>query len=81
MTLSTFPTFLTFLAEALCFPVPFSAPRQGWKSRPTLAASAVERRTVGPQGDALTRWPDSTSEYTMLPRLPLPDRRSHASGS
>ena len=29
MTLSTFPTFLTFLAQALCFPVPASDPWQG----------------------------------------------------
>jgi hypothetical protein len=77
MTLSTFPTFLTFQTRKLA-PTPVHAPWEG------LEIPLYPRRlppTVEPKGDALTGRPESASEYTMLPRRPLPDRRSHASGS
>jgi hypothetical protein len=44
MTLSSFLTFLTFLPQTLCFSASASDPWQGWKSHPTLAASALGRR-------------------------------------
>ena len=81
MMLSTFPTFLTFLTQALCFPVPASDPWRGLEVPPYPRRERLGPQTVGPEGDALTGRPEFASGYTMVPRWRLPDRRSHASGS
>jgi len=60
MTLSTFPTFLTFLTQALCFPgsasgrdrlgPPTVGPEgNGWRGRsePASAASSLRRPSTG----------------------------------
>ncbi len=54
MTLSTFPTFLTFLTQALCFPVPASDSWQGLEIPSYPRRERLGPQTVGPEGDALT---------------------------
>jgi hypothetical protein len=49
MQLSTFPTFLAFLTQALCFPAPASNPWQRLDIPPPFAASALDRRPWGPR--------------------------------
>jgi hypothetical protein len=74
MTLSTFPTFLTFLTQELCFPVPASDPWRGLEILPCPRREHLGPQTVGPKANDLTGRPESASEATMAP---LPDRRGH----
>jgi hypothetical protein len=67
MTLSAFLTFLTFLTQALCFPVPASDPWRGLEVPPYLRRKRHGPPTVGPEGDALTGRPESTSGVAMAP--------------
>ena len=48
MTLSTFPTFLTFLTQTLCFSAPASDPWQGLEIPPYPRSERLEPQTVGP---------------------------------
>jgi hypothetical protein len=59
MTLSTFPTFLTFLTQALCFPAPASNAWQGLEIARCLrrALSHRSRRNSDPSGSALPAHP------------------------
>jgi hypothetical protein len=63
MTLSTFPVFLTFLTQALCFPAPASNAWQGLEIAPCLRRGP---RTAGPGGDDLSRRSESESAATSL---------------
>ena len=54
MTLSTFLTFLTFLAQALCFPAPASDSWQGLEIPSYPRRERLGPPTVGREGDALT---------------------------
>ena len=54
MTLSTFPTFLTFLTQALCFPVPASDPWQGLEIPSYPRRERLGPQTVGPEANDLT---------------------------
>jgi hypothetical protein len=74
MTLSTFPTFLTFLAQELPFSAPASDPWQGPEIPPYPRREHLGPQTVGPEANDLTGRPESASEATMAP---LPDRRGH----
>ena len=73
MTLSTFPAFLTFLTQALCFTVPASDPWQG------LEIPSYPRRerlvTVGP-GRL-----ESASTASTLRRALMRNSERSASGS
>jgi hypothetical protein len=78
MTLSSFLTFLTFLAQKLPFSAPASDPWQG----PEIPSCPRREclgppQTVRPEGDALTGQPEFASGYTMVPLWRLPDPRSH----
>jgi hypothetical protein len=77
MTLSTFPTFLTFLKQTLCFSAPASDPWQGPEIPPYPHRERLGPQTVGPEANDLTRRPESASKITMAPRRHLPDRRGH----
>jgi hypothetical protein len=61
MTLSTFPAFLTFLTQALCFPVPASDPWQGLEIPPHLRRDCLAPLTV------LLGRPEPASEVAMAP--------------
>jgi hypothetical protein len=77
MTLSTFPTFLTFLTEALCFPVPASDSWQGLE-----IPSYPRRERLGPQRRRLDRPARVCLRvHHGTPPRRLPDRRGHTSGS
>jgi hypothetical protein len=78
MTLSTFPTFLTFLTERLCFAAPT---RHAWEGVEIPAYLRHKRRgpPTGPVSQDLTGQPQSASDVAMAPRRRLPDRRRHAS--
>ena len=77
LTLSTFPTFLTFLAQKLPFSAPASDTRQGPEIPPYPRRERLGPQTVGPEANDLTGRPESASKITMAPRRHLPDRRSH----
>jgi hypothetical protein len=53
MKLSTFPTFLAFLTQALCFPAPASNPWQGLDIPPYLR-ERLRPPTVGREANDLT---------------------------
>jgi hypothetical protein len=74
MTLSPFPTFLTFPTPKFGLPAPTIEPWQGLKIPPYLRPESLGPPTVGPEGDDFTAF-----EMTMAPRRRLPNRRSHAS--
>jgi hypothetical protein len=65
MTLSTLPTFLTFLAQALCFPVPANDPWHGLEIPPYPRRERLGSPTVGPEANDLTGRPESASEVAM----------------
>ena len=67
MTLSAFPTFLTFLTQALCFPVPASDPWRGLEVPPYARRERLGPETVGPEANDLTGRPESASEVAMAP--------------
>ncbi len=69
MTLSIFPTFLTFLTQALCFPVPASDPWRGLEVPPYLRRERLGPPTVGLFPSDLTGRPESASEVAMASRL------------
>ena len=73
MTLSTFPTFLTFLTQALCFSAPASDPWQGLEIPSYPRRERLGPQTVGPEANDLTGRPEFASGYTMVPRWRLPD--------
>jgi hypothetical protein len=54
MALSTFPTFLTFLTQALRFPVPASNSWQGLEIPSYPRRERLGPQTVGPEGGALS---------------------------
>jgi hypothetical protein len=64
MTLSTFPTFLSFLTQALCFP-PASDPRRALEVPPYLRRKRLGPPTVWPEASDLTGRPESASEVAM----------------
>ena len=65
MTLSTFPTFLTFLA--LC-PVPAGGPWEGLEIPPYPRPEWLEPPTAGPAGEDLSRRSESASAASSLRR-------------
>jgi len=67
MTLSTFPTFLTFLAQELCFPVPASDPWRGLEVPPYPRRERLGPQTVGPEANDVAGRPESASEVAMAP--------------
>jgi hypothetical protein len=67
MTLRTFPTFLTFLAQKLPFSAPASDPRQGPEIPPYPRRERLGPQTVGPEANDLTGRPESTSGVAMAP--------------
>jgi hypothetical protein len=76
MTLSAFPTFLTFLTQGLCF-LPASDPWQGLEIPPYPRRERLEPPTLGPEGEDLAGRQGSASEVMMTPRRRLPARRGH----
>jgi hypothetical protein len=81
MTLSTLPTFLTFLAQALCFPVPASDPWHGLEIPPYPRRERLGPPTVGPEASDLTRRPESASTASTLRRALMRNSNRSASGS
>ena len=81
MTLSTFPTFLTFLTQALCFPVPASDPWQGLEIPPYPRRERLGPQTVGPKANDLTGRPKSASTVSTLRRALMRNSDPSASGS
>ena len=75
MTLSTFPTFLTFLAQTLCFPAPASDPWQGLE-----IPSYPRRERLGPQTVGPGRLEFASTASTLRRALMRNSERS-ASGS
>ena len=75
MTLSTFPTFLTFLTQTLCFPVPASDPWQGLE-----IPSYPRRERLGPQTVGPGRH-ESASTASTLRRALMRNSERSASGS
>ena len=68
MKLSTFPAFLAFLTQAVCFPAPASGRER------------LEPPTVEPEGDDLSRWSESASGASSLrPSTRNSDRSASAS--
>jgi hypothetical protein len=65
---STFPTFLAFLTQALCFPTPASNPWQGLDIPPCVRRERLGPRAVGPEGDNLSRRSESASAASSLRR-------------
>jgi hypothetical protein len=63
VTLSTFPTFLPFLTQTLCFSAPVSDPWQGLEIARCLRRG---QRTAGPGGDDLSRRSESASTASSL---------------
>ena len=53
LTLSTFPTFLTFLAQKLPFSAPASDPWQGPEIPPYPRRERLGPPALGPEGDDL----------------------------
>jgi hypothetical protein len=81
MTLSTFPTFLTFLTQAPCFPAPASDPGQGPEIPPYLRRECLGPQTVEPEANDLTgRLESASTASTLRPALMRNSDRS-ASGS
>jgi hypothetical protein len=81
MTLSTFPTFLTFLTPALCFPVPASDPWQGPEIPPNPRRERLGPQTVGPEANDLSGRPESASTASALRRALMRTSDRSASGS
>ena len=75
MTLSTFPTFLTFLAQALCFSAPASDPWQGLEIPSYPRRERLKPQTVGPGR------PESASTASTLRRALMHNSERSASGS
>ena len=81
MTLSsTFPTFLTFLAQTLCFSAPASDPWQGLEIPSYPRRERLGPQTVGPRHD-LTGRPESASTASTLRRALMRNSDRSASGS
>jgi hypothetical protein len=75
MTLSTFPTFLTFLAQTLCFSASASAPWQDLE-----IPSYPRRERLGPQTVGPGRL-ESASTASTLRRALMRNSERSASGS
>jgi hypothetical protein len=67
MTQSTFPTFLPFLTQGLCFSTPASDPWRGLEIPSYPRRERLGPPTVGPEGEDLTGRPESASEVTTTP--------------
>jgi hypothetical protein len=65
MTLSTFPTFPTFLTQTLCFSAPGSDPWQGLEIPSYPRREHLGPPTVGPEASDLTGRPESATEVAM----------------
>jgi hypothetical protein len=78
MKRSTFPTFLTFLTQALCFPAPANNPWHGLDIPSSLRRERLGPPTVGPEGDDLSRQSEAASSLCR-PSTPNSDRSASAS--
>jgi hypothetical protein len=80
MTLSSFPAFLTFLTQALSFPVRASDPWQGLEIPSYPGRKRLGPQTVRPKQNLNGR-PEFASGHNMVPCWRLPNPCSHAIGS
>ena len=81
MTLSTFPTFLTFLTQRLCFSTPASDPWRGLEIPPYPRREHLGPQTVGPEASDLTGQPESASAASTLRRPLMRNSDRSASGA
>ena len=81
MTLSTFPTFPTFLTQTLRFSAPASDPWQGLEIPPYPRRERLGPQTVGPEANDLSERPESASTASTLRRALMRNSDRSASGS